>query len=232
MTAAPLHMAGERLMLDPAGAVYWPARRMLIAADLHLEKGTAFARRGMLLPPYDTALTLDGLALLRRRYAPAMLVALGDSFHDRAAALRLNPADRARLLRIAEGLDLVWITGNHDPDPPETLPGRSCDELACEPFTLRHIPRDGVCTDPEMAGHLHPKAQVQTRGQTISRPCFIADDTRMILPAFGTYTGGLDVRDPAIAGLYPRGAQLFLLGRDRVFAFRTAPAPRARMRQA
>jgi len=217
MNAAPLHLAGERLLLDPAGALVWPEERLLVVADLHFEKASHYATRGQLLPPLDTGLTLDRLARLIRAYAPRALILLGDSFHDNGGPARLSAPDRARLATLAAATSFIWVQGNHDPAPPEGLPGSAMLELSIGRLSFRHEPTRG--TRGEVAGHLHPKANVPVRGSSISRPCFIADANRLILPAFGEFTGGLDVRNPAIAGLFPRGARAFLLGKDRLFSF-------------
>ena len=221
MSAAPIHLAGERLMLDPAGFAAWPAQRLLAFADLHLEKGSAFAARGRLVPPYDTKETLERLALALRRWKPARLVLLGDSFHDAAGCARLAPADSAALLRMLDGPEVVWVLGNHDPVAPEGLPGIAVEEWRLGPLTFRHIARPGAAG--ELSGHFHPKATAPTRAGGVTRPCFLADPRRLLLPAFGAYTGGLDIADPAIAGLFPRGGRAFLLGRERLFSFPTGP---------
>ncbi|MBE7212153.1 MAG: ligase-associated DNA damage response endonuclease PdeM, partial [Gluconacetobacter diazotrophicus] len=201
MTAAPFHLSGERVMLDPNGVLYWPAAKLLAVADLHLEKGTAAARRGSLLPPWDTRLTLDRLLARITFWRPEIVVALGDSFHDRNGSARLPAAEADRLRRIAAAARLVWIQGNHDPDPPADLPGEHGDVLHLGPFAFRHESLSRRPSDPpphpeeraEICGHHHPKATVPTRGGSVCRPCFVADATRVILPAFGTFTGGLDV---------------------------------------
>ena len=216
MTAAPVHFAGERLMLDPAGVLWWPARQLLAVADLHLEKGSSLAARGALLPPYDSRATFDRLMPLVRRYRPARIVALGDSFHDRHGAARLCAAEAERLRLLAAAVPLVWVLGNHDPAPPASLPGEAVAEWREGDITFRH---EGGGQTPEVCGHHHPKATVQTRGKPVSRPCFVADQRRLMLPAFGAYAGGLDVRDPAIARLFPRGCRVFLQGRERLFSF-------------
>ena len=218
MTPAPLHFLGERLMLDPTGAVFWPAERTLIVADLHFEKGSSAAKQGRLLPPWDTRVTLDRLAALVRRYAPARIVALGDSFHDRHAAARLAATDAARLRAMAEAAAFVWVRGNHDPDGPSNLPGEATAEWRRGTLAFRHEARRGVAAG-EICGHHHPKAQIAVRGAMVTRPCFMTDTGRLMLPALGAYAGGLDVRSPAIAGLFPRGGRVFLLGRDRLFSF-------------
>ena len=217
VTLAPVHLAGERLMLDPAGALVWPAQRLLAVADLHLEKGSAAAARGSLLPPWDTRVTLDRLALLLRRHAPRIVVALGDSFHDAGGCARLLPADAARLAGMAAAARFIWVLGNHDPAPPEGLGGESMGEFRAGPLVFRHQAASAAAG--EVSGHFHPKAQVPVRGTQISRACFVADARRVLLPALGAYTGGLDVRDPAIARLFPRGGRVFLLGRERLFSF-------------
>ena len=224
MTAAPLHLAGERLMLDPAGVLVWPAARLLAVADLHLEKGSAQAARGMLLPPYDSRATLDRLAPLLRRWSPEVVLALGDSFHDKDGPARLGAAEAARIGAIAAAHRLVWIAGNHDPAPPAGLPGEAMDAFTAGPFTFRHEPGApgpgrGSGGTIEIFGHLHPKAVLASRGGSLRRACFVADARRVLLPAFGTYTGGLAVTDPAIAGLFRPGARVFLLGQERLFSF-------------
>ncbi len=218
MTPAPIHLGGERLMLDPAGVLAWPARRLLVVADLHLEKGSAFAAGGRFLPPYDTRETLQRLGLALRRWRPARLVALGDSFHDPGGAARLDPGDAGLLRRMLEGIETVWVLGNHDPVPPAGLPGASVPEWAEGAAVFRHQARPGPVPGVEVSGHFHPKATMPTRCGGVTRPCFLADGRRVLLPAFGAYTGGLDVADPAVAGLFPRGARAFLLGRERLYS--------------
>jgi DNA ligase-associated metallophosphoesterase len=219
MTAAPLHFYGERLMLDPEGAVYWPAKRVLIVSDLHLEKASAAAMRGSLLPPFDTRVTLDKLHRLIRHYQPAAVIALGDSFHDTRGVERMHGADRARLIQMTKDTHFVWITGNHDAAA-SGLPGESVEQWQEGIFSLRHqAAARPASRNVEISGHYHPKASVNTASLRISRPCFVTDAARMILPAFGAYTGGLDVRDPAITRLFPRGLRVFLLGQTKLFSF-------------
>jgi DNA ligase-associated metallophosphoesterase len=226
-TSAPLHLAGTRLLLDPLGALYWPDRQLLAVADLHLEKGTAAALNGQLVPPWDTRTTLDRLSLLLRRYRPATLVALGDSFHDSAAPTRMLPPDAQRLATLAAGLRTIWVLGNHDPALAGTLPGETTAAHAEAPLTFRHIAHATQPGGAEICGHHHPKARIPARAAHVTRPCFVADGLRVMLPAFGAYAGGLDVRDHAIAGLFPRGGRVFLLGQDRLFSFALGPARRA-----
>jgi uncharacterized protein len=218
MTAAPIHLAGERLMLDPAGAVFWPAAGLMAVSDLHLEKGSSYARRGQLLPPWDTHATLDRLILLLRRWQPRLVVALGDSFHDADGAGRLPSGELARLKAITQAHRFIWVQGNHDPAPPRGVGGEWMETFATTTLMFRHQASTGP-TPGEICGHHHPKAAVPARGGSVSRPCFVADARRLMMPAFGAYTGGLDVRDPAIARLFPRGGRVFLLGRERLFSF-------------
>lgn len=224
MTPAPITFAAERVLLDPAGVAVWPARRLMAVADLHLEKGSFFAARGQALPPYDSRATLERLWRAVRLYRPATLVCLGDSFHDRHGHARLGHEERARLAAIGALTSIVWVLGNHDPDPPADVPGTAHAEWREGAVIFRH---EGGTGTPEVCGHHHPKAWISSRAKVISRPCFVAGGARLMLPAFGAYTGGLDVRDPAIAGLFRRGARLFLLGREKLFSFTLAQAHEA-----
>lgn len=220
MTAAPFHLMGERLLLDPLGAVIWPAAGLLAVADLHLEKGSACAARGQLVPPWDTRVTLDRLAILLRRWQPRTVVALGDSFQDARGSLRMAPGELARLRGFTETAEFIWVLGNHDPAPPSGIGGRSMDVWATGPLVFRHQAQLGA--SGELCGHHHPKASVTTRAGTVTRPCFVTDARRLMLPALGAYTGGLDLTHPAIAGLFPHGGRAFLLGQDRLFSFNMA----------
>lgn len=224
MTAAPIHLAGERLMLEPAGYAAWPAQKLLAFADLHLEKGSAFAARGQLLPPYDTKETLERLSRALRRWAPRRLVLLGDSFHDAGGCARLPAADQATLLRLLDGIEVTWVLGNHDPVAPPGMPGTSVGEIRIGPLSFRHVAQAGATG--ELSGHYHPKATAPTRAGGVTRPCFLFDGRRLLLPAFGAYAGGLDVADPAIAALFPRGGRAFLLGPERLYSFPTGPLRR------
>jgi len=230
MSAAPIHIAGERLMLDPSGVLLWPEHDLLAVSDLHLEKGTAFARQGMLLPPWDTRATLDRLALLLRRYRPKIVVALGDSFHDRGGAGRLPAAEIARIVAMTGATRFIWVLGNHDPEPALELGGDWVDEFSLGALIFRHQGKESVLhpeSTGEICGHHHPKAAIAVRGGTQSRACFVTDPRRVMLPAFGAYTGGLDVTHPEIGGLFPRGGRVFLLGRERLFSFALAAPKRS-----
>ncbi len=210
-------LAGVPLLADPSGALYWPEHGLLVVADLHLEKGSSFAARGVFLPPYDTAATLARLARLIAHYAPRCVVALGDSFHDGGGPARLADDDRDNLRSLQRGRDWVWITGNHDPEPAENIGGAFHETLTVSALTFRHLPTG---TPAEICGHLHPVARVSHRGRTVSRRCFAADQTRMVMPAFGAFTGGLNVRHAAFADLF--GTLAFtahMLGEGRLYAF-------------
>jgi len=198
---ARIDLRGAVLDLDVSGAAYWRAEKALLVADLHLEKGSAFARKGQLLPPYDSAATLARLNAALARHDVRRLILLGDSFHDRFAGERLAAETLAALIALGRGRDLVWIAGNHDPAPPAGLPGERLAELALGPLVLRHEPRRGA--GGEVAGHLHPVAKVATRAGAVRRPCFVSDAERLILPAFGAFAGGLNLRHAAIAALVP-----------------------------
>lgn len=201
-TAPALRVCGAHLIVCPEGAVWWEAERMLVVADLHLEKGSAFAARGIALPPYDTRATLTRLDALMTRFRPARLVALGDSFHDGEAEARMGAKDAATLARLTRDTDWVWIAGNHDPRPSRKFGGTVRDELRAGPLTFRHEPRPAPAAG-EIAGHLHPCAAVRVRGRRLRRRCVASDGTRAILPAFGAYAGGLNVLDEAFDALLP-----------------------------
>ena len=212
---------GARLRLDPSGGLFWPEARALIVADLHFEKGSAYAARGTLLPPYDTRATLARLGHLVAHYQPAVVICLGDSFHDPGARDRLGPDEVGQLKALTRGRDWVWIAGNHDPAPPDGLGGRTAAELLLAPLVFRHEPRPAENSDAlgEIAGHLHPKAAVNLRGRRVVRRCFAGDGLRLVLPALGAYAGGLDVLDSAFQPLFAGPFEAHLLGRDRVHPF-------------
>jgi len=214
--AVEISIAGERAVCDPSGALYLPADRLLVVSDLHLEKGSSYARRGSFLPPYDTLATLKRLAAVVARWQPSVVVSLGDSFHDAGGSGRMPEAFREHLLQLMSGRDWFWIAGNHDPVPPEDLPGDWVNELALGNLVFRHEPTRGAAG--EIAGHLHPGARIVQRGRSVRRPCFASDGLRMVMPAFGSLTGTLNVLDRAFAGLFSREAlTAYMLGRDRVY---------------
>ena len=208
-------LAGTRVSLLPSGVLWWPAAGLMAAGDLHLGRAERAARTGgALLPPYETAETLDRLAAEVDRLRPRTVLMLGDSFDDMAAAEGLGDEIVERLMRLAAGRRWIWIAGNHDPGP-AALPGSHRAEWREGPLVFRHIadPAASAAGCGEVSAHYHPKARLCLRGQPIARACFLAGGARLILPAFGTYTGGLDIRDPAFDGLVGPEATAFLLGR-------------------
>ncbi len=203
-------LARARLTATPTGALWWEDQRILCVADLHLGKSERLARRGgALLPPYETRDTLQRLADEIARHRPDEVICLGDSFDDAAAAEGLDRAERETLSTLMAGRRWTWITGNHDPAPIE-IGGATVSEARREALTFRHIAAAGG--NGEVSGHYHPKARLTLKGRRISRACFVLGAGRLIMPAFGAYTGGLSVRDPAIAGLVGPNATALLLG--------------------
>jgi hypothetical protein len=209
-------IAGVTMRADLTGALFWEEQRLLVVSDLHLEKGSSFATRGVLLPPYDTAATLSRLTSVITRHNPRMVIALGDSFHDRTAHARLATPDRNAITALQAGRDWIWISGNHDPALPSDLGGMVATEVAIGRIEFRHEPTGRI---GEIAGHLHPKARVPTRGRTMERRCFASDGERAVMPAFGAYAGGLSIRDAAFAKLFGTpGFMAHVLGDTRVHA--------------
>jgi uncharacterized protein len=222
--AAPPTLVGVMgVMLEALteGALWWADERLLVVADLHLEKGSSFARRGQLLPPYDTAETLARLACVIERHQPATVVALGDSFHDVDGPARMAPGDAAALDRLQRRRTWIWIAGNHDPNGCPAPGGDHVEELAIGRLVFRHEPAGGPAAG-EIVGHLHPAARVVGRGGSVRRRCFVGDGERLIAPAFGAYAGGFNVLDRAFAGLFARPPTAFVLGSDRVYAVRAS----------
>ena len=205
-------VAGSRTRLRPSGVLWLEAARALVVADVHLEKGSAYAARGQMLPPYDTRDALIRLEAEAQALGPDLIVMLGDAFHDGWAEERLAPDDVLRLHALARGRTLVWVVGNHDPSPPARLPGDAAEALDLAGLSLRHEPAAGL-TSGEAAGHLHPCARITAGGRSVRRRCFVTDGERLILPAFGAYAGGLNIRDEAFSGLFARPPLAIALGR-------------------
>jgi DNA ligase-associated metallophosphoesterase len=198
--AGEVVLAGVALKIDPLGALIYENERTLIVADLHLEKGSSYAKRGVMLPPYDTGTTLARLAVLIARWSPRRVIALGDSFHDNSGPERMAESDHVSLAALQAGRDWIWIAGNHDPNIPADAGGERLPTLDIGPLHLRHEPRAG--TRPgEVAGHLHPIARIAGK----RRRCLITDGSRAVMPAFGAYAGGLNIHDEAFEPLFPRG---------------------------
>jgi DNA ligase-associated metallophosphoesterase len=214
MRASTVSIAGVSLLADFSGALVWEEQRLLVVSDLHLEKGSSFAARGVLLPPYDTVATLSRLAAVVARHDPRMVIALGDSFHDRDAHQRLSDPDRRAIAALQVRRDWIWVSGNHDPALPSDLGGVVATEVAIGSIAFRHEPTGAF---GEIAGHLHPKARVPTRGRTMERRCFACDGERAVMPAFGAYAGGLSIRDAAFAKIFASlGFMAHVLGDNRV----------------
>jgi DNA ligase-associated metallophosphoesterase len=214
----PLSFAGQNFLATPEGALFWPAQRALLVADLHLEKASWFARLGQFLPPYDSQATLSALADCVERSGATRLYCLGDSFHDRFGCDRLPAEARALLLRLTSALDWTWIVGNHDPGFADHCGGHLAEEVDVGGIVLRH---HAVPDDPrlEMSGHFHPKLRLHVKGRNVSRRCFVASATKLILPAFGSLTGGLDAHHPEIIGHVGHGAAALVPVSDRLLRF-------------
>jgi hypothetical protein len=210
-------VAGRKMRPLAAGALYWEAEDTLLVADLHLEKGAAFAALGMLLPPYDTRTTLERLAKVIGAVEPSRVVALGDSFHRGELAEHLAPEDLKFLLKLQQGREWYWICGNHDPHLPASIGGTVCATLTICGITLRHEP-SAEPSAREIAGHLHPVARIARRGAVIRRRCFATDGNRLVMPAFGAYAGGLNVLDRAFSPLFLRyQLEAWMMGRADVY---------------
>jgi DNA ligase-associated metallophosphoesterase len=212
-----IEVAGRTMRPLAAGALYWEDEDTLLVADLHLEKGAAYAALGMLLPPYDTRATLERLGKAIRAVDPSRVVALGDSFHRAESAKRLVPDDLDFLLKLQKGREWYWICGNHDPHLPASIGGTVCATLSICGLTLRHEPSPAP-TAREIAGHLHPVARIARRGTVIRRRCFATDGNRLVMPAFGAYAGGLNVLDAAFGPLFLRHRlEAWMMGRADVY---------------
>lgn len=211
-------LTGATLTPDISGALIWEDARTLIVADLHFEKSSSFAAKGQPLPPYDTATTLARLNSAIARIKPVRVICLGDSFHDQHAAHRLHPDDIAVLRALTRDVEWWWVVGNHDPAPPETFGGTTVHDFCLGPLTFRHIAAADAAAG-EISGHFHPKASVATRGKPVTRSCFVCDGRRVILPAFGAFTGGLNVRDPAILTLLAPQFEVVMIGQAKLHRF-------------
>lgn len=214
LTETHLHLRGEILTPLPSGALWWAAERSLVVSDLHLEKGSSFAAAGQLIPPYDTSATLAVVEDLVATYEPKRVISLGDSFHDGDAEWRMVERDAARIKALTSAIDWIWVEGNHDPDPPQALGGRAAKVLRLKDLVFRHEPTGET---GEIAGHLHPCAKMLSRVRSLRRSCFVTDGQRLIMPALGAFTGGLNVLDEAYLPCFPDGGMMvFAMTRDAV----------------
>ena len=217
-TFLEFHFCGELLLIDPAGILYWPDQKLLVVSDLHLEKGSSFAaHHKTMLPPYDTHKTLEKLSRCTNVWNPAVVISLGDSFHDLNASARLPKHCKELLSNLMAQREWIWVCGNHDPLPPEELGGSFCFDVQIGPLNFLHEPKERFKTG-EIAGHFHPAAKIRQRGKTIRKRCMACDGRRIVMPAFGAFTGGLNVRDPAYDGLFDwPNLSAWLLGQDAVY---------------
>jgi uncharacterized protein len=214
----PFSFVGETFQATPDGALHWPSEQALLVADLHLEKASWFARFGQFLPPYDSHATLTALAVEAERTGATRLYCLGDSFHDRFGCDRLPVSARELLTALTSKLDWTWIVGNHDPGFADHCGGRIADEVEIAGIILRH---EAVRDEPrpEISGHFHPKLRVNLRGRHVSRRCFVTSATKIIMPAFGSLTGGLDAHHPEILGSVGANAAALVPVSDRLLRF-------------
>lgn len=210
MTAQCLRIGTATLVADSCGVAYWPAHETLLVADLHLEKAAHFAGRGSFLPPYDTRETLARLSQAIARYAPRHVVALGDSFHTTRGATDISGDDLDALLSMQQGRTWTWIAGNHDPDLAAQVGGVMAGEMEIGGVVLRHAPESDDAR-PQIAGHLHPVARIARAGTSVRRRCFVSDGRRVVMPAFGAFTGGLDIHDVAFAPVFPDASAVTVL---------------------
>ena len=214
----PFSFAGETFFATAEGALHWPARNALLLADLHLEKASWFARLGQFLPPYDSHATLSAVELLVEATGSRRVYCLGDSFHDRFGCDRLPAGARSLLTSLTSAVEWTWIIGNHDPGFADHCGGTIVEEVEVDGLVLRHeVERDE--TRPEITGHFHPKLRLQLRGRSVSRRCFVLSDSKLIMPAFGALTGGLDARHPHILGQMGGKASALVPLPDRLLRF-------------
>jgi len=207
----------ELAALGP-GALYWPAREALLVADLHLEKASWFARGGQMLPPYDSIATLSELSALHSQTGAREIWCLGDSFHDREGCERLSPEARARLTTLTSATRWTWITGNHDAVLTDHCGGLVVEEAQVDGLMLRHEARPDD-PRPELSGHFHPKLRLNVRGRNVARRCFVTSGTKLILPAFGALTGGLNADDPVIIRAVGPRAQALVAVENKLLRF-------------
>ena len=211
-----IELMGQQFLCDHEGALFWPEQNCLIVSDLHLEKGRAMAGQGSMVPPYDTKITLQRLNECLERWKPKTVISLGDSFHRDDSAQNLPRPYRATIEIMVDKFEWVWISGNHDPNAPDGLAGSIMDELEIDNLKFRHEPQ--LSAQGEISGHLHPAALIQQRGKKLRRRCFASDGNRLIMPAFGAYTGGLNIRNDAFDGLFnDEKLNVWMLGTRRVY---------------
>ena len=210
-----IHLADQTFTACPSGCLFWPTQKTLIVSDLHFEKGSSFATKGIFLPPHDTTATIEKLANACNTFTPETILFLGDVFHDTSSLKRMQPENRATLQSILDQHKIIWVEGNHDSGhAPE---GITCHEhYQIDTITFTHIATDSH--DPEISGHYHPSVKFKHKGQKVRRPCFITDPNKIILPSFGALTGGLDITDPVYTGIIGNDFDIYALGHKNVHA--------------
>lgn len=215
--AIKIVFCGEELVLDASGVIFWPAQNLLIVADLHFEKGKAFARQGNLIPPLDTTITLDKLQVAIANYQPQIILSLGDSFHDIRTFGFIDPAIQDQLGNLSQKFHWIWISGNHDPFLPENIKGEIVAQKHIEGLLFRHEPSQDS-KPGEISGHLHPAKRIKRYGTSLRFFCFATDFSRLIMPAFGAYTGGLELGHKAFDGLFDQKQLVaFMLNQGQIF---------------
>lgn len=214
----PFSFVNQQFLASPDGALFWPTEGALLVADLHLEKASWYAMTGQMLPPYDSIATLEALTRDISLTGATRLFCLGDSFHDSVGSDRLPPRARALLEALTSQLDWVWIVGNHDHGQVDGIGGRIAREAEVGGIALRH---EAVGGDPapELSGHYHPKLRLRLKGRQVSRRCFVMSETKLILPAYGVLTGGLDAHHPEIIAKVGPGASALVPVSDRLLRF-------------
>lgn len=221
-SARRIRLGALEMVADSAGGLWIESERTLILSDLHLEKGSSFAKRGSLVPPYDTGVTLRLVASMIARWSPRRVIALGDSFHDDGGPERLTDGDLKALAAMQAGRDWLWIAGNHDPAPPAGLSGDIANEATIGDVVLRHEP-SLFDERPQIAGHLHPCVVVRGGGRGVRRRCFAVDQRTLVMPAIGAYAGGLDLFHRAFSGLFDHGSLIaHVMGDEGLFSFPAA----------
>ena len=215
-----IQLSGLDLIPHQSGALYIPEYQTLIISDLHLEQGTSLARRGIHVPPFDTASTLAIVDETVSTINPKRLIFLGDSFHDDEGETRLDDAHLQILRKLCHAYETLWIIGNHDRHPPQSLGGYGAESIMLGSLTLRHEPTKRLANEIEIAGHLHPGCGLSLRGRHVRGKCFIADQNRLIMPAFGAYTGALSINSPAFHGLFDKAqTKIWMIGKSGLHRF-------------
>ena len=220
--AVPISINGEELYLLKEAAAFAPKHQALLVADLHFEKGSSYAPRGIFLPPYDTRATLQRLKALTEKLRPKTIVSLGDAFHDRGSDERMNAADAVVLANMIDACDWVWVLGNHDPVPSGRFAGRACVSMRLGGLFLTHEPDEAIGIAGAIAGHLHPCAKIKTAQSALRRRCFALGADCMVMPAFGAYTGGLNVLDEAFDGFLQSRQPVCAIGAEGVYPISTS----------